>query len=87
MVLYILTFTFLHSRREDRRLWTERQQVFPEFGLLLISSLCRFITGHITAVFWLSCALFQCHSQFCEGAPDSFWTEMRSRAAELLNST
>jgi hypothetical protein len=23
MVLYILTFTFLDSRREDRRLWTE----------------------------------------------------------------
>jgi hypothetical protein len=23
MVLYILTFTFLDSRREDKRLWTE----------------------------------------------------------------
>jgi hypothetical protein len=23
MVLYILTFTFLDSKREDRRLWTE----------------------------------------------------------------
>jgi hypothetical protein len=24
MVLYILTFTFLYSRRDDKRLWTER---------------------------------------------------------------
>jgi hypothetical protein len=23
MVLYIITFTFLDNRREDRRLWTE----------------------------------------------------------------
>jgi hypothetical protein len=23
MVLYILTFTFLDSRRDDKRLWTE----------------------------------------------------------------
>jgi hypothetical protein len=38
MVLYILTFKFLHSKREDRRLWTEWQQAFPEFSLLLISS-------------------------------------------------
>jgi hypothetical protein len=32
MVLYILTF--LDSRREDKRLWTEWQQAFPEFNLL-----------------------------------------------------
>jgi hypothetical protein len=38
MILYILTFTFLDSRREDRRLWIEWQQGFPEFCLLLISS-------------------------------------------------
>jgi hypothetical protein len=36
--LYILTFTFLDSRRDDKRLWTEWQQAFPEFSLLLISS-------------------------------------------------
>jgi hypothetical protein len=29
-VLCILTFTLLESRREDRRLWTEGQQPFPE---------------------------------------------------------
>jgi hypothetical protein len=36
MVLHILTFTFLDSRRDDKRLWTEWQQAFPEFSLLLI---------------------------------------------------
>jgi hypothetical protein len=40
--LCILTFKFLDNRREDRRLWTERQQAFPEFSLLLISSCMRF---------------------------------------------
>jgi hypothetical protein len=39
MVLYsILTFTFLDSRRKDKGLWPERYQAFPEFSLLLISS-------------------------------------------------
>jgi hypothetical protein len=38
MVLYILTSNLLDNRREDRRLWTEWQQAFPEFSLLLISS-------------------------------------------------
>jgi hypothetical protein len=33
---YILTFTFLDSKRDDKRLWTEWQQAFPEFSLLLI---------------------------------------------------
>jgi hypothetical protein len=33
MVLYILTFNFLDNRQEDRRLWTEWQQAFPEFSL------------------------------------------------------
>jgi hypothetical protein len=37
-VLYISTFTFLDSRREDKRLWTEWWQAFPEFSLLLVSS-------------------------------------------------
>jgi hypothetical protein len=34
MVFYILTCRFLASRREDRRLCTERQQTFPEFSAL-----------------------------------------------------
>jgi phosphate starvation-inducible membrane PsiE len=34
IVLYILIFTFLDSRREDKRFWTE----LPELNLLLISS-------------------------------------------------
>jgi hypothetical protein len=42
MVLYILTFKSLLSRWEGRRLWTERQQAFPEFSLLLISSCMQF---------------------------------------------
>jgi hypothetical protein len=32
MVLYILTFTFLDSRRDDKRLWTEWKQAFPELS-------------------------------------------------------
>jgi hypothetical protein len=42
MVLYILTFTFLDSRRDDKRLWIEWQQAFPEFSLLLIASWIQF---------------------------------------------
>jgi hypothetical protein len=42
MVLYILTFTFLDSRRDDKRLWTERYQALLEFSLLLISSFKQF---------------------------------------------
>jgi hypothetical protein len=37
IVLYILIFTFIDSRREDKRFWTAWQQAFPEFSLLLIS--------------------------------------------------
>jgi hypothetical protein len=37
-ILQIWTFTFLGSRREDKRLWTEWWQAFSEVSLLLISS-------------------------------------------------
>jgi hypothetical protein len=37
-VLNILIFTYLNSRREDKRLWPEWQQALPEFSLLIISS-------------------------------------------------
>jgi hypothetical protein len=37
-----LTFTFLDSRQDDKRLWTEWLQAFPEFSLLLISSWIQF---------------------------------------------
>jgi hypothetical protein len=37
-----LTFTFLGSKWEDKRLWTEWQRAFPEFSLLLISSCMQF---------------------------------------------
>jgi hypothetical protein len=42
MVLYVLTFTFLNSRQEDKRIWTEWQQAFPDFSLLLILRACSF---------------------------------------------
>jgi hypothetical protein len=34
--LYILVSTFLNSRREDRRFWTELWQTLPKFSFLLI---------------------------------------------------
>jgi hypothetical protein len=40
--LHILIFTFLDSRREDKRFWTAWKQAFPEFSLLLISSWMQF---------------------------------------------
>jgi hypothetical protein len=42
MVLYILIFTFLDSRREDKSFWTAWQQAFPEYRLFLISSWMQF---------------------------------------------
>ena len=38
IVLYTLILIFLDSKQEDRRFWTEWQQAFNEFGLLLISA-------------------------------------------------
>jgi hypothetical protein len=40
--LYILIFKYLERRQEDKRLWTEWYQEFPEFNLLLISSWMQF---------------------------------------------
>jgi hypothetical protein len=37
-ILYIVIFTFLDRRREDKSFWTERWHALPEFNLLLISS-------------------------------------------------
>ena len=41
-VLYILIFKFLDSNLEDKRFYTEWQQAFPDFNLLLISSTIEF---------------------------------------------
>jgi hypothetical protein len=41
-ILHSQMFTFLESRREDRRFWTEWLQALPEFTLLLISSKIKF---------------------------------------------
>jgi hypothetical protein len=53
MVLYILTFTFLNSRREGKRLWTEWKQALPKFNLPLISSFMlvffQIVYSHIVA--------------------------------------
>jgi hypothetical protein len=38
MLLQILMFVFLKGEREDKGSWPERQQVFREFRLLLVSS-------------------------------------------------
>jgi hypothetical protein len=38
MDVYILIFTFLGSKREGRRFWTEWWQALPEFSFFLISS-------------------------------------------------
>jgi hypothetical protein len=42
MMLYILTFTFLENRWEDKRLWTEWNQALPEFSVLFFCSRTRF---------------------------------------------
>jgi hypothetical protein len=39
IVLYILIFIFLDSRREDKRFWTELWQALPKFSFLSISPL------------------------------------------------
>jgi hypothetical protein len=41
IVLYILIFTFIHVRREDRRFWTVWKEAFPELNLLLIPLLMQ----------------------------------------------
>jgi hypothetical protein len=41
-VLYILIFTFLGSRREDRRLWTEWWQALPGCNHILLSWWTKF---------------------------------------------
>jgi hypothetical protein len=38
MILYIIIFTFLDSRGEVKRFWTEWRQTLPEFNVLIISS-------------------------------------------------
>jgi hypothetical protein len=40
--LYILTFPFFDSRREDKRFCTEWWHALPEFSLLLISFWIKF---------------------------------------------
>lgn len=43
VVVYILIFIFLDSKREDRGYWTKLQQAFPAFSLLWISSCTQFL--------------------------------------------
>jgi hypothetical protein len=41
-VLFVLIFTFLESRRDDKMFWTEYQQALPELNFSLISSQTKF---------------------------------------------
>jgi hypothetical protein len=41
--MYTLIFTFLDSKQNDRKLWSEWQQAFPKFELLLIPMWMQFI--------------------------------------------
>jgi hypothetical protein len=42
MILYTFNFIFLDSKLEDKIFYTERQQAFPDFSLLLIVSRIQF---------------------------------------------
>jgi hypothetical protein len=61
MFLYILTFEYLDSRREDRRLWTEWQQAFSEFrrevlySILIEFGIPRKLVGLILGFLLLRC--------------------------------
>jgi hypothetical protein len=49
--LYILIFTFLASKLEDKRFFTGWQQAFLEFNLLLISSAMKSLFVGIVPVY------------------------------------
>jgi hypothetical protein len=55
--LYILTFTFQDSRREDKRFRTEVLQALPDFNLLLISSWTQFLFVSVI-LNYLNCVTF-----------------------------
>jgi hypothetical protein len=54
IVLCILIFMFLDSRREDKSFWSERHQALPEFSLLLIYSWIKLWFIIKTAWWWSS---------------------------------
>jgi len=49
--LYILSFTFLDSKLEDKRLFTRWQQAFSAFNLLLVSSAMKSLFVSIVPVY------------------------------------
>jgi hypothetical protein len=49
IILYILMYTFLDSRREGKRFWAECLHVLPEFNLLLISSRFKFVYVNVVS--------------------------------------
>jgi hypothetical protein len=58
VVLYILIVKFLESKWEDKILWTDWPQAFPEFNLLLISLWMQF--WFVTVILkYLNFAAFQ----------------------------
>jgi hypothetical protein len=58
IISYILIFTFLDNRREDKKLWTEWYQALLEFSLLLISSLITFLFVTVISKY-LNCVTMQ----------------------------
>jgi hypothetical protein len=52
MMLYNLNFTFLDSRLEDKKFWTELQQAFREFKVLLIFSRMQFLFVTVFPSIW-----------------------------------
>jgi hypothetical protein len=42
-MVFVLIFTCLNSRRDNKRFWTECQQALPEFNLLLVFSWIKFL--------------------------------------------
>jgi hypothetical protein len=55
--LYILIFTFLDSRWEDKRLWTPWWQAFPEFSLILYHIFLNFLQYFYTNAWIETCKL------------------------------
>jgi len=63
IVRYILIFTFLDSKLEDKIFCTERQQALPDFKVFLISSWIEFWFGKIVSKY-LNCSSQQHRKNF-----------------------
>jgi hypothetical protein len=95
LVLYIANFTFLDSRREDRRFRTEKYQTLLDFNLLLISSWIKFqFVTVVPQIYKLTfvqtiCWLFLCYGFDLNSGDEveskySDFSTFNSRATSLL---